>query len=91
MPESLSDDLNSGQIEIDGIVYQLPIPLKVLFDNGFDIGFEDDNFDTDTDTDIAPGKYFVDRYVEKDKKTRKFTKQYLMKDGKKPQLLKYKM
>ena len=89
LPESLSDEISSGQIEIDGVVYQLPIPLKELFDNGFDIGFLDDNLDTDTDTDIDPGTYYVKKtrknYIVDDLYTetaQKVFRQYLIKDGK---------
>ena len=40
-PSSLGDDLLSGNISINGKVYNVPVPLKVLLEDGWSLGGDD--------------------------------------------------
>lgn len=36
-PEAISDNYRDYNIEIDGVIYELPVPLSVLLENGFKV------------------------------------------------------
>lgn len=40
-PSSLGNDFSSGNVEIEGVVYNVPVPMQVLTDNGWTYDEED--------------------------------------------------
>ncbi len=40
-PEALGDDPLSGNFQLDGVVYNLPVPIQVFIDNGWDVDDEE--------------------------------------------------
>lgn len=60
-PSSLGTDPFSGNFKLDGVVYNLPVPLKVLEDNGW-------TYDADADYVVGAGQGYVITIEKLDRK-----------------------
>ncbi|MCD7840909.1 MAG: hypothetical protein LUG56_00385 [Lachnospiraceae bacterium] len=61
-PDSLSDDLTAYEIELDGAVYTLPVPVSALLEDGWEI-VEDDS------DPMVEAHYYGWIYLRKDNQT----------------------